>query len=219
MSWLDYFLAYCAVGIVILLVMPTINGYLKRRRGEEESQPSSLRSLFESKPTTLGDKFIEWVLAPSVAISLVVVGWPFLIYFAIKEHLYPTKPYVEKVFQVEREHLGTPVEIIDIEAKEKVFDPLGAVPDVPFGHLNTAWREFTAQMADGDRLWTFSAKWQSDWGNPELRDGYVIVKPDAGLGAFFMTRWIILDKPAQAPEPEKPSLSARLFSWFKKNAD
>lgn len=218
MSWLDYFLTYCAVGIVILLVMAPINRYLSKRKGEE-SEPSSLRSLFESKPTTLGDKFLEWVLAPFVAITLVILGWPFLIYFEIKGRLYPTPPYVEKVFQVEREHLGTPVDISDIEAKEKVIDPLGAVPDLPFGHLNTAWREFTAQMADGDRLWTFSAKWQSDWGNPELRDGYVIVKPDAGLGEFFMTRWIILDKPTQAVEPEKPSLSARLFSWLRKNSD
>ena len=31
MSWLDYFLAYCAVGIVILLVMPPINRYLAKR--------------------------------------------------------------------------------------------------------------------------------------------------------------------------------------------
>ena len=218
MSWLDFFLVYCGIGIVILLVMPPINRYLKKRKGED-SEPSSLRSLFESKPTTLGDKFIEWFLAPFVAISLVILGWPFLIYFAIKEHLYPVQPYVEKVFQVETEHLGNPVEVVDIEAKEKVFDPLGAVPDLPFGHLNAAWREFVGQMADGDRLWTFSANWQSDWGNPELREGYVIVKPDAGIGTFFMTRWIILEKPAQPPEPEKPTLSGQLFSWLRGNSE
>ena len=212
MSWLDCFLAYCAVGIVILLVMPPINRYLKKRKGED-SEPSSFRSLFESKPTTLGDKFIEWFLAPFVAISLVILGWPFLIYFAIKEHLYPTQPYVEKVFQVDNEHLGKPVEVSDVEATEKVFDPLGAVPDLPFGHLNASWREFKDQMGDGDRLWTFSAEWESDWGSPELRDGYVVVKPDASVGAFFMTRWIILDKP-KSQQKEK-----RRWDWFRRTAD
>lgn len=212
MSWLDYFLSYCAVGIVILLVMPTINRYLKKRKGEESEQ-SSWRSLFESKPTTLGDRFIEWFLAPFVAISLVILGWPFLIYIAIKEHLYPTQPYVEKVFQVETEHLGNAVEVGDIEAKEMVFDPLGAVPNLPFGHLNTAWRDFIGQITDGDRLWTFSANWQSDWGNPELREGYVIVKPDLGISTFFMTRWLILDKPKAQPQEQ------RKWKWFWQSAD
>ena len=218
MSWLDYLLVYCGVGIVILLVMPLINRYLKKQK-DDDSEPSSWRSLFESKPTTLGDKFIEWFLAPFVAISLVILGWPFLIYLAIKEHLYPTLPYVEKVFQVESEHLGNSVEVGDIEAKERVFDPLGAVPDLPFGHLNAAWSEFIGQMADGDRLRTYSANWQSDWGNPELREGYVIVKPDDRIGTFFTTRWIILDKPAQPPELEKPSLLSRLFPWLSRIAD
>lgn len=212
MRWLDYFLVDRGIGIVILLVMPPINRYLKKRKGED-SEPSSFRSLFESKPTTLGDKFIEWFLAPFVAISLVILGWPFLIYFAIKEHLYPTQPYVEKVFQVENEHLGKLVEVSEIEAKEKVFDPLGAVPDLPFGHLNTAWREFIGQMAHGDQLRTFSANWQSDWGNPELREGYVIVTPDAGIGTFFMTRWIILDKPKDPPKEQ------RRWKWFWQAAD
>ena len=31
MRWLDYFLVYCGIGIVILLVMPPINRYLKKR--------------------------------------------------------------------------------------------------------------------------------------------------------------------------------------------
>lgn len=218
MSWLDYFLAYSAIGIGVLLVMPAINRFLKKRKGED-AEPSSWRSFLESKPSTLGDKFIEWFLAPLVAITLVILGWPFLIYLAFKEHLYPTQPYVEKVFQVEAEHLGNPVEISEIEATQMVFDPLRAVPDLPFGHLNAAWREFIGQMAGGDRLWTFTAQWQSDWGNPELRNGYVIVKPDVDVGAFFMTRWIILDKPAQPPEPEKPKLSTRMYSWLKKDAD
>jgi hypothetical protein len=212
MSWLDYFLAYCAVGIVILLVMPPINRYLKKRKGED-SEPSSWRPFLESKPTTLGDKFIEWFLGPFIAISLVIVGWPFLIYFAIKEHLYPTQPYVEKVFQVDNEHLGKPVEVSEVEAREKVFDPLGAVPNLPFGHLNAAWREFKDQMGDGDCLWTFSAEWESDRGSPESRDGYVVVKPDASVGMFFMTRWIILDKPKSQPKEE------RRRDWFRRAAD
>lgn len=104
------------------------------------------------------------------------IGWPFLIYFGIKEHLNPPRAVVEKEFQIEEKHLVNPVDVSDVEAKELVFDPLGAVPKLPFGHLNAAWLEFRSQMGEGDRLWTFSAEWQSNWGNPELRGGYVIVR-------------------------------------------
>lgn len=212
MSWLNCLLVYSVIGVLVLLVIPAINGFLKKQKGKE-SESATFRSFLESKPTTLGDKFLEWFLAPLVAISLFILGWPFLIYLAFKEHLSPTQPYVEKVFLVEKGHLGNPVDVSEVEAKQMVFDPLGAVPDLPFGHLNSAWGEFNDQMEDGDRLWTFSAEWESDWGRAELRDGYVIVKPDASVGAFFMTRWIMLDKPKIQPKEK------RSWDWLRRAAD
>lgn len=201
MSWPDYGLIYCFIGVIMLLGIPPMNRLLKGK-ADDESTPPLWRSFLDSIPTTTWDRFRDSFLVPLFAICLAILGWPFLVYLFIKEHWYPDPPYVEKVFAVEREHLGKVLAVEEIEAIEQVHDPLGAVPGLPFGHLNAAWGDFKAQVTDGNSVWSFAATWQGDWGGPELRDGYVIVEADGRIGPFFMTKWIILDK----PEPPKPKV-------------
>ncbi|WVM93015.1 hypothetical protein ULG90_02285 [Halopseudomonas pachastrellae] len=52
-------------------------------------------------------------------------------------------------FAVTEDHLLESLTVAEIEARERVADPLGAVPDLPFGHLNTAWQEFLAECEEG----------------------------------------------------------------------
>ena len=90
-------------------------------------------------------------------------------------------------FQVRPEHVGLVMTVDEIEAAERVTDPLGAVPNLPFGHLNKAWRRFLSQMPAGGSLAHFSAEWTAPWGGQERLDGYVVV--DGGrLGPFWACR-------------------------------
>ena len=57
----------------------------------------------------------------------------------------------------------------------RVVDPLHAVPDVPFGHLNPAWKAFLGLKGEGEALWSFRARWVDRWGRVELHVGYVWV--------------------------------------------
>lgn len=45
--------------------------------------------------------------------------------------------------------------IADIERANLIDDPLGAVPAVPFGHLNPAWQYVKDQQKSGGEFWGF----------------------------------------------------------------
>lgn len=94
----------------------------------------------------------------------------------------------EREFAIEHQHLQERVTVQEVERREAVTDPLKAVPDLPFGHLNAAWQKFLNDSADGGELWSFSARWQMTWGRDELRAGYVVVRGGVP-GAHFLTVW------------------------------
>ena len=99
--------------------------------------------------------------------------------------------HLSREFAVEPVHLQAWLTLGEIEARERVDDPLGAVPNVPFGHLNAAWRTFLASRASGDELWSFTAPWRTWLLQPELRSGYALVRNGTPV-AHFLTVWKIL---------------------------
>jgi hypothetical protein len=76
--------------------------------------------------------------------------------------------------------------LADIAQREMVHDPLGAAPQVPFGHAHAAWKKFTEALQTGDEIWRFSAQRTLSWGPLEHRRGYAI-KRNGRVGAYFMT--------------------------------
>jgi hypothetical protein len=112
-------------------------------------------------------------------------------------------------FAVGRRDLLEQLSISEIESREVVTDPLGAVPDRPFGHLHPAWKKFVEGVRPTDTLWSFSANWKTRWGCEELRAGYVIVR-DGSIGPYVLTKykWI--------PEDVRPMPSpiTKLSNWF-----
>jgi hypothetical protein len=110
-------------------------------------------------------------------------------------------PQEEREFEVTRAHLHEPLTVPQIEAREAVADPLGAVPKLPFGHLNAAWKIFIAGVAADEDLWSFTAPWQTPWGRKEIRAGYVVVR--GGVPAnHFVTLWKDLeDDPVDGKAP------------------
>lgn len=63
-----------------------------------------------------------------------------------------------------------------VEARETVYDPLGAAPAVPFGFLNRQWQALLAQATTADAVWSFRAVRDGDWGLLDERTGYALVR-------------------------------------------
>ena len=98
----------------------------------------------------------------------------------------PIPDEAEKKFAVTEGDLLEKLSIPEIEARERIVDPMGAVPNLPFGHLNAAWLKFKTAMEPHDSLSSFSARWLPGWGREEILVGYVIVSGDR-IGAHFLT--------------------------------
>lgn len=119
---------------------------------------------------------------PLILISSLI--WPVLLLLPLLERPFePETPSPE--FAVNGDHLLELLTVDEIEARERVADPLGAVPDLPFGHLNTAWQDFLAQCEEGAEFRRFAADWDAGWCK-ERREGYVEMV-DGQPGRFFMT--------------------------------
>lgn len=119
---------------------------------------------------------------PFILISSLI--WPVLLLILI---VIPQLESVDPVpeFAVTEDHLLESLTVAEIEARERIFDPLCAVPDLPFGHLNTAWQDFLAQCQEGSEFRRFAADWCAGW-RRERREGYVEMV-DGQPGRFFMT--------------------------------
>ncbi len=157
-----------------------------------QTRSRSLHELFEAVDPDrekLSFRILYHFVAPALAAILVVTIWPVAAYMKLHELLPSkrgTKGAGEQEFAVERQHLRERLTVEDIEMREVVTDPLGAVPEVPFGHLNAAWNAFLNGHSDGTELWSFSARSQTAWGGQELRSGYVMVR-NGKPGAHFLT--------------------------------
>ncbi|MAC33233.1 MAG: hypothetical protein CME38_06450 [Haliea sp.] len=74
----------------------------------------------------------------------------------------------------------------EIETREMVNDPLQAVPDLPFGHLNGAWRQFLEKLPEDCELWSFTSSRETRLDEQEHRSGYVAVV-DGAPGPYMLT--------------------------------
>jgi hypothetical protein len=90
--------------------------------------------------------------------------------------------------EVGPEDLLQPATIGEIEQREIVQDPLGAVPAVPFGHLAAGWISFRSQLEPGDEIWSFRAVRPNDWGGKEQLSGYAAVRLGEIVGHFLARR-------------------------------
>ena len=131
----------------------------------------------------LRQKFAFGKLAfTAFAVVAIFVLWPLFVVPAIYEPIVRRLRVRPKpAFKILRRELGQAVSIEAVEERERVEDPLGAVPALPFGHLNPAWMQFKAGLASGSQLSPFS-KIHED-GIKERYLGY------AEVGNGPVTRW------------------------------
>lgn len=187
---MNYLIGYLAVGIVVLLF-----AILQQRRQKNFASDFSKAVLENLHPERKHWRYrlLHEFIIPALTGLLMIVAWPIAIYIHFKlqrerqladEEEFPEPPK----FAVEKSHLLQLTSPLEIMAKEMVFDPKGAVPEFPFGHLNTAWLQFNDKLEFRDEVWTFSAPWRSESGQPEIRIGYAIVR-NGTIPHHYVTRY------------------------------
>jgi hypothetical protein len=125
-----------------------------------------------------------WALLPPiilVVLALAILFWPLVLGYDLRTRHsinWNREPRGEPLFVPRRRELKERLTVEQAEARERVHDPLGAVPDVPFGFLNGRWQEFLAQRQPGDGLWRFGSL-RKEHRTKVWREGYAWVKRGA----------------------------------------
>lgn len=221
-----YLYWYLGIGLATLGIGATAAAAMsiaKHLKKGNERQPgrSSPETALSDTPKPPRD-FYETLGIPALIILLAITAWPILIYlvghtifWCIRLRNNPTDE--ERKFSVRRQHLQEQLTLQEIEKREMVIDPLKAVPDLPFGHMNAAWITFLSKHRNDSELWSFSARWKSAWGRNELRAGYVEVHKGTP-GIYFLTVWKNLPDDEKADNNTKHASpdTDPLFRWLNK---
>lgn len=192
MSWI---LGYFGLGAVVFAGLLMDNSV---RNHGSSGRLSSLMADIRRKNRSWLEFLLEEVLVGGVAAVGVIATWPLVLGFSIyfyrkKEDTQPSISLGEpEQFSVQQQDLLQSFTVSQIENREVTEDPLGAVPAVPFGHLNRAWRLFIDASHSNETLWSFRAAWRQYGTVNEWRSGYARVRNDEIVGWF--TKSI---KPAQ----------------------
>lgn len=135
-----FLLGYLAVGVVvcagIFLALHFAKGRNPRTEGKTGTRESPAPKHSSRRPG-----FKDRVIVPVLVAAFVIVFWPVALYWKVKDLASSGEtelPAEQRAFRVARKDLLMRLALEDIERKEKVQDPLGAVPNLPFGHLNPA---------------------------------------------------------------------------------
>ncbi len=172
-----YLYWYLGVGVFVIFLFMIINRLI--------NDTSQSTTLIPEPNKPVWQKVIENTLLP----LLFSPFWPLLVVLRVKEFFSKKEEPTmieEKEFAVEPVHLKEKISINEIEQRERVVDPLGAVPDLPFGHLYHAWQKLVSQMEENDTIWTFETIWTTWYGSKELMIGYAVKKGE-GVGAHLLT--------------------------------
>ena len=155
-NWWRILAWYMAVGAIFVAVT-----YIKKRltdaRSDKDEESSGWLILPEPMPRNRWREF----LTPMILVPVCVAIWPVFVWIMVYERWFTEQLSKPVEFKVTREHLREVLPVGVIEANNRVFDPLGAVPDLPFGHLNSSWEKLKAVMQPGDEVSTFLAAWES----------------------------------------------------------
>jgi hypothetical protein len=214
-----YLYWYLGIGAVVLILMVAFHHLSKK---QDDNSLNDVLADLKSERKSLWFRLLNNVLVPALGGTLIVPFWPVLVFLKVKELVFdePDRGTIdEPEFAVTREDLQTQLSLQEIEQMEMVFDPLGAAPNLPFGHLNTAWKKFCEGMEPHDSLWSFTAPWTSAWGSKDIRQGYAIVRGEE-LGPHFITIWKDIEKDAdQETDSGKKSDGFNIPAWLRKQAD
>lgn len=174
---------YLAMGLLTVLA---ISVHLLLKSKDSRKLEAAMR---KDEPAKYSARwFLENVIYRVVGFVLIAIFWPLGWYIWIEERFkewYRKRREETTKFRVRKKDLVAKMTVDEVEAVERVHDPLGAVPNVPFGHLNCAWVKFLEEQPEGAELWSFATTWEDYWGGLYERKGYVWVNAQAN------ERWLI----------------------------
>jgi hypothetical protein len=154
---MNWWIWYCGAGLLVYALVVAWDWYA---------------SVYAATYGTASDRLMLLVTA-----IVIVPVWPIVLVVQVKDmakHIAnPPQRYVK--FKFKSRHLIRKIGIQEAEECECIFDPLGAVPDLPFGFLNGTWRNFLTQLTPVDSLWVLSARDMNGF-QMEEREGYAIVR-------------------------------------------
>lgn len=182
-DWLLVLQIYFGVGLVVCLAVVISHVWMKRRQAS--SLTDALKSLNPSRQR-FWYRVVEDVVVPGLAFILVWLVWPVAIGIKFFE-LYQKKEATSnserlakaRVFVLKEEALVREVTVDEIEQANMVRDPLGAAPNLPFGHLHAVWIEFRDGLGVGETLHLFESvgpnafRKQMIWGYAVCQEGRV----------------------------------------------
>lgn len=188
---LTIFLYYMGVGLIVLVAL---SGYAKWKGRGNGPDPFARREKTISRKMQVANIF----LVPLAIVLLFIPAWPWIlsVEFNFPWHRLKfwsdkaatdvtlTWPDSEPEFEVKEANLLEKLSQADVEANERVEDPLHAVPDEPFGHLYVAWKAFVAGLEPGCELWSFQARWKTEYRDNQMQ-GYVARRGEK-IGPYFL---------------------------------
>lgn len=182
-DWLLVLQIYFGVGLVVCLAVVTSHLWMKHRQAG--SLTDALNSLNPSRQR-FWYRVMEDVVVPGLAFILVWLVWPVAIGFKFFEIFKKKEAEANserlakaRVFVLKEEALVREMTIAEIEKANMVMDPLGAAPNLPFGHLNAVWVEFRDGLGVGETLHLFESvgpntfRKQLIWGYAVCQEGRV----------------------------------------------
>jgi hypothetical protein len=166
------------------------------RKDEEVSELVKIARQM-SPPKTRREQLLEWAMYPFIWL-LWPVGMLVAIQAMLKQHGIAWNPFfwentrtskdtgqeVSK-FVCHPEDLIEPVVPEQVEKASYVHDPLGRVPNQPFGHLHKGWSQLLSQLEPGDTLWRFHAP-KRTW--KPASSGFAVVRASVVIAEFMDER-------------------------------
>lgn len=150
--WLAIY--YCIGVVLVFIGRQLVKVFHKDNRSDFVK--SALAALEEDKtPQQKRREFFKSVATG----SLILIVWP--VAFAVLINELKKKPHVVSIeddapkFTSEKKDLIEIVNPHEVEAAAKVIDPKKRVSELPFGHLNSGWKNLRKQMNPGDVMWSF----------------------------------------------------------------
>jgi hypothetical protein len=170
----DYILGYLTIGLALTVASFARRAYVKRHPHSENGP------LPELSPGSAVSVVLFITLIWPIFGTYLIFGW-WQDWRRSKSSSVASPP---PEFSVKSSNLVDETSIAEIERTERVHDPLGAVPDLPFGHLSGAWERFVHELQPADRIWTFVADWAPDKGVKDRYSGYAVTR-DGNVVSHF----------------------------------
>lgn len=153
---------------------------------------------------------LQKVLRFLFLIALIILVAPILIFLMLFEawnrHVKRFKSEAQHLPEkLTKNHLEEKLSLDDIEAREYVYDPLNAVPHLPFGHNNSLWVRFKSKLEEDDELWSFSAVLKNDFGQRQKEKGYAVLRDSQIQSCYYVEKYVILEQHPIAIQSEAPN--------------